>query len=462
MQVTPRSRRLIRLNNWLFVVLLLAVVGLLAWVSTRYDYQADWTANGRHSLSEASVKLLQQVKDPLTITAFARDTRELRDHISDIIGRYQRYKKDIRFSFVNPDTDPARTQKMGVTSDGEVVMEYGGRKEHIQLSDLNEQNITNALQRLLRSGERWLVFLDGHGERRPHGEANRDLSLWVKQLEDKGFKARSVNLAQSATIPDNTSVLVISQPQVDLLPGEVKAVQDYLSRGGNLLWLGDPDSLHGLAPLAKQLGVEFLPGIVVDLTTQLLGIQSAAIAAVTSYPPTDPITKDFNLLSVFPLAAGLKESAPPGWQSQALLKTGTSSWVETGDISSGKVSFSDKEDIRGPVTIGINLTHDQDKKDAKGGQKQTGRQQRVIVTGDGDFLSNQYLGNVGNLDLGVNMVNWLSADEDFLNIPAKTAPDTRLQLSSLETSVIGFGFLFGLPALLLAGGLTIWLRRRKR
>ena len=74
MQVTPRSRRLTRLNNWLFVVLLLGIVGLLAWLSSRYNYQADWTAGARHSLSEASVKLLEQAKGPVTVTAFARDT----------------------------------------------------------------------------------------------------------------------------------------------------------------------------------------------------------------------------------------------------------------------------------------------------------------------------------------------------------------------------------------------------
>jgi len=458
MQVTQRSRRLLRLNNWLFVVLLLVVVGLLAWVSTRYDYQADWTANARHSLSPASVKLLKQAKDPMTITAFARDTRELRDHISDIIGRYQRYKKDIHFSFVNPDTDPARTQKMGVTSDGEVVMEYGVRKERIQLSDLNEQNITNALQRLLRSGERWLVFLDGHGERRPLQEANRDLSLWVKQLEDKGFKARSVNLAQSGAIPDNTTVLVIAEPQVDLLPGEVKAVQDYVKRGGNLLWLGDTGPLHGLEPLAEQLGVMFLPGIVVDLTAQPLGLPSAAYTAVTGYTPGNPVTADFHLNTVFPLAVGLSGNAPQGWRRQVLLQTSGNSWEETGSLTSGQVSFSKKEDIPGPITIGVNLTHDLEKKD---GDKQA-RQQRVIIIGNGEFLSNEYLGNWGNLDLGVNMVNWLSADEHFLNIPAKAAPDTNLHLSQLEASVIGFGFLFGVPALLLGSGLAIWLRRRKR
>jgi ABC-type uncharacterized transport system involved in gliding motility auxiliary subunit len=462
MQVTPRSRRLTQLNNWLFIVLLLGIVGLLAWVSTRYNYQADWTANARRSLAESSVKLLEQAKGPLTITAFARDNHQVRDRISDVIGRYQRYKHDITFSFVNPDTDPARTQAMGVTNDGEVVIEYGGRKEFIQPFDLKEQNITNALQRLLRSGERWLVFLDGHGERRPLGEANNDLSLWVKQLEDKGFKARSINLAENSTIPDNTSVLVITAPQVDLLPGEVKAVQDYVNRGGNLLWLGEPGPMHGLEPLAKQLGVQFLKGIVVDLTSQLLGIQSAAIAAVTSYSPPNPVTQDFNLLTVFPLAAGLTVTAPPGWQSQTLLKTGPKSWVETGDISSGKVSFSDKEDIRGPVTIGVSLTHDLASKDTKGGKGSAPKQQRVIVTGDGDFLSNQYVGNVGNLDLGVNMINWLSADEHFLAIPAKTAPDTSLQLSSLQSGIIGFGFWIGVPVVLLASGLAIWLRRRKR
>jgi ABC-type uncharacterized transport system involved in gliding motility auxiliary subunit len=460
MQVTKRSRRLTRLNNVLFVALLLGVVGLLAWVSTRYNYQADWTANARHSLSTASVKLLQQAKGPIAVTAFARETPQLRDHIRDIIGRYQRYKTDVSLSFVNPDTDPERAQAMGVTSDGEVVIEYGGRKEHLKAFELKEQNITNALQRLLRSGERWLVFLDGHGERSVQGQANNGLSLWVKQLEDKGFKIRSLNLAQAGSIPDNTTVLVISAPQVDLLPGEVKAVEDYVNRGGNLLWLGDPGPLHGLEPVAKELGVKFLPGIVVDLTTQLLGIQSAAIAAVTSYGAS-PVTKDFNLLTVFPLAAGLNVTAPKGWQADGFLKTGENSWVETGKLT-GKVSFNENEDIRGPVTIGETLTRTAKRAAAKVGAANGGKQQRVIVTGDGDFLANQYVGNVGNLDLGMNMINWLSEDEHFLDIPAKAAPDTRLQLSSLQSGIIGFGFLVGLPAVLLVSGLTIWLRRRKR
>ena len=168
------------------------------------------------------------------------------------------------------------------------------------------------------------------------------------------------------------------------------------------------------------------------------------------------------VLSVFPLAAGLKVTPPKGWQADGFLKTGENSWVETGDLSSGKVQFNENEDIRGPVTIGETLTRTPGQSADKSSGVSHNKQQRVIVTGDGDFLANQYLGNVGNSDLGMNMINWLSEDEDFLDIPVKTAPDTNLQLSPMQSGVIGFGFLFGLPAVLLVSGLTIWLRRRKR
>ena len=88
--------------------------------------------------------------------------------------------------------------------------------------------------------------------------------------------------------------------------------------------------------------------------------------------------------------------------------------------------------------------------------------QRVIVTGDGDFLSNTYLGNAGNLDLGLNMVHWLSHDDAFIDIHVKAAPDTTLELGRVAQGVIGLGALIGLPILLMTSGLVIWLRRRRR
>ena len=66
------------------------------------------------------------------------------------------------------------------------------------------------------------------------------------------------------------------------------------------------------------------------------------------------------------------------------------------------------------------------------------------------------------VDLGVNLVNWLASDDSFINIPSRTAPDQGLDLSPPAQIAIFALFLLALPAGLLATGLTVWWRRRKR
>lgn len=462
MKVTKKSRRQVRLQNVLFVVLFLGVIGMLAWLSTKYHYQADWTANGRNTLSAASVAVLAEIKEPLKVKVFVTEAGPLKQRLGDVLRRYQRHKSDMQLEFVNPNTDPELVRKLAITMNGEMVFEYQGRSEKVAAMD--EQSITNALQRLTRSEERWLVFLEGHGERSPFGQANHDLQTWAKELELKGFKLKGMNLATQAVIPDNTAVLVIAGPQVNYLPGEVKLIEAYLQRGGNLLWLADPDGLHGLDAVAEQLGVALEPGTIVDPATQMYSINNPTFAIVGDYG-MNPVTQNFDVLTIFPMAAGLMFEAKQGWQGDSFLMTTEKSWSETG-VLAGEISFNEAKDIPGPLTIGVSATRmraggDAGQGDAPRDDEPQGKQQRVIVIGDGDFLSNAYLGNGGNLDLGMNIVNWLSRDDQLLAIPAKTAPDASLNLSKTDSVIIGFGFLLVLPLLLLVSGLVIWLKRRK-
>ena len=87
---------------------------------------------------------------------------------------------------------------------------------------------------------------------------------------------------------------------------------------------------------------------------------------------------------------------------------------------------------------------------------------RIVVVGDGDFLSNSFLGNGGNLELGVNMIQWLSRGDALINIPARVAPDRKLQLSPVASGAIAIGFLFLLPAVLIGIGAWVWFKRRSR
>ena len=84
----------------------------------------------------------------------------------------------------------------------------------------------------------------------------------------------------------------------------------------------------------------------------------------------------------------------------------------------------------------------------------------MVVIGDGDFLSNAYLGGGSNLDLALNVFNWLADDEVLIDIPTKIAPDLAFELSPVAALLIRFGVMFGLPALLLGAGFFIWHRRR--
>ena len=125
----------------------------------------------------------------------------------------------------------------------------------------------------------------------------------------------------------------------------------------------------------------------------------------------------------------------------------------------GEIEYNEDSDRIGPLDLAVSLEREIDKisNDAS-----SSIQQRVIIIGDGDFLSNAYVNNSGNLDLGVRLINWLSNDDDFINIPVKTVNDAHIELSTAAAVIIGFGFILVLPLIFLSTGLTIWWRRKKQ
>ncbi len=461
MEVSDKTRRRIRLQDGLFYVLFLTAVGLAAWLSTRYEIEADWTASGRNTPAPQTLAVLEKLEGPVHITAFVTAANEpMRREIERLVGRYQRYKKDVRLEFVNPDRDPAKTREMGITFDGQMVVAYQGRQEKI--TQPTEQALTNTLQRLVRSGERWLVFVQGHGERDPTGTAPYDLARLAAQLRDKGIRVRRLNLGKELAIPDDTAVLVIASPQRDYLPGEVELIQDYVAQGGNLLWLVEPGADHGLLPLAESLGVELQPGVIVDPNAQILGIGDPRFALVADYPP-HPITRDLTALTLFPEARALDSESVEDWNATAILETLPRSWVETGELA-GEIRLDAGEDIPGPVTLGLALSRERadGEEDEDEADDEKRRLQRIVIIGDGDFLSDAYLGQGGNLELAMNTINWLTGDDQLIDIPAKTAVDQQLELTRTAQGVIGTVFLIVLPLGLLLMGLRVWWVRRRR
>lgn len=272
MEITKKARNQIRLQNIIFVALFTTSLILLAWLSKQYNFESDWTENNKNTLSDTSVKLLQQLPDSITITTFIPDGNLVanRRYIKELVAKYQKHKKNITLNIVNPDIAPDLVRKLKVTNYGEVVVEYQGRNEHI--TQLKEQTLTNTLQRLLRQGERKILFVTGHGERKPSGSANFDWNNFSEKLKIKGITTGPLKLNETPNIPD-VAAIVIASPQTDFLAGEVKLIIDYIARGGNLLWIHEPSkSLFGLEQLANVIGVNFYPGTIVDPTAQVMNV----------------------------------------------------------------------------------------------------------------------------------------------------------------------------------------------
>lgn len=436
------------IRHGLFVLMVLLVAGLSGYLAKPTAIQWDISQNQRHTLSQGSLEVLEKLNGPVTVTIYATtkdDTLgDIRKLVSDFVSLYQRVKPDISVTFIDPVAQPDLVKKAGVEVNGEMVIGYGERSDH--LTTISEKAFTSMLMKLARTEERSIMVLAGHGERRIDGAANHDLGEFGQQLITRGFKTVPLNLAIAQEIPHNTSVLVIPAPQTDLLPGEIEALLAYIGKGGNVLWLLDQEPLHGLQKLADHLGLVLTPGIIVD--PQAVKLKAPITFALGTQYAEHPVTHHFDFNTVFPFARQITLHPSTNWQAVSLIEAAQQGWVENGELA-GEISFDETRDIRGPINVATVLS-----------RKVKDHEQRIAVIGSGHFLANTYLGNGNNLDLGINLINWLSGDEGLITIQPRPTIDSNLNLDKTALTMIAFGTLIVLPLFFLVSGGIIWWQRR--
>ncbi len=460
MNINRKLRFQLLVQNSFFVVLFLMLVVLLGYLAGQYHVAKDITQANRNILTQGSVNVLKQMKEPINITVFAtKDDASggdnFRKGMIDFIARYQREKKNVNLKFINPSIEPKLAQDAGVKEDGEVVVEYNKRSEHI-IPPIAEQEMTNLLVRLSRTNQQAVMYLDGHGERNLLGVKNHDIGEFGKQLEKKGFKFANPDLTVAQAVPSNGAMLVIASPQVNVSEVEAKKIKAYLERGGNLLWLVDDNNLRGLESVAEYLGMTVSPGIALDMASAQYGAD--ARVAFASLYGEHAITKNFMLRTLFPeahqvTAIGTDEN---GWKVSNLVEVAPNGWLMAGKLAKDvKPEFNEKTDKRGPINIGVALERIYGKKG-----------QRVVVMGNANFLSNTFITNGGNLDLGVNIVNWLAGDDQLITIQPMPLKDINVTIPDSDSGrlvawTVFHGFQYFLPLAMMIAGFYFWWKRRK-
>jgi ABC-type uncharacterized transport system involved in gliding motility auxiliary subunit len=449
------------------VLIVLGILVAINYLGSRQNKRWDLTKSGEFTLSEQTTKVLRTLNSPLKITAFEKSQEMAR--FKDRLPEYGFASKQVSIDYVDPDLKPAVARQYQVQSYGTVVLEYKGRTERV-VGD-SEQDLTNGIIKVVSGAKKTIYFLQGHGERDPNSAERNGYAAIKGALERENYGVERLALIQAGAVPDQATALVVAGPTSDLLPPELAAIQAYLAKGGKLLLLMDPPATNAAAPmpafegLAKEWGVQLGRDVIVDASGlgQLIG--SSYDTPVSVSYPQHPITERFDTLTAFPLARSVTATTGTGGATaQSFVETGQRSWAET-DIDSvtakeGPKLDEAKGDRRGPISVGAAASKAVKAAEQPAPTDTKPLETRVVVMGDSDFASNVAINISGNRDFFLNIVGWLSQQENLIAIRPKEAGDSRLTLTNDQARRIAWFALFLLPGAILALGIYTWWRRR--
>ena len=452
------------------VLIVLGILIAVNYLSTKQNKRWDLTENRQYSLSEQTVKLLRGLNAPVKFLVF--DQADRLERFKPRLNEFAYNSDKVQVEYIDADKRPVQAKEYEIQSYGTVVVDYMGRRERVTTD--NEQDLTNALIKVLNPQEKRVYFLSGHGEKDPTDTERVGYSSIIDTLRRDNYQWEKLILAQTNAVPQNATVLVLAGPKTDLLDTEAELLRRYLAANGKLLVMLDPPEnfktpapMPNLTGLLKEWGITPTDSVIVDVS----GLTNVASVPVAAPPyPTHAITDRFNLITMFPMTRAIVPAAgaPAERTAQPFVQTTQRAWAETNlstlEQADALRPETDKGDLAGPVTIALAVAvpskAETPSAEKKEGEESKSPETRVVVFGDSDFVANAYLGIEGNGDLFMNTVNWLAQQESLIAIRPKQAADRRLTMTANHITGMFWLSIVLVPAFVLGTGVYTWWRRR--
>ena len=456
-----------------YIAVVIAVLGAVNFLANRYPKAWDSTANKQFSLSDQTVKVVKALNRDIHVYYFDDATRF--PAARDLLDRYQAISPKFRVEYLDPVKKPQVARAAGYRRDVNVLIDSGVRKE--EAKSLTEEEVTGALIRSLKTGERNACFVTGSGEHSMEDTERAGYSDVRDSLQRNNYKTRTISLLQSAPaaspaapavpatppagakpeVPKDCTVTVVGGPRYAYTQPAADALKTYVEGGGHALVMLDP-----ALKTAREETVENTPLVAVlagwgvtlnkDLALDTSGIGQVfglgpEVPLVVNYE-AHPIVRDMKeIATAFPLARSLETKSTDKATVENLFSTGTNSYATT-ELSSGKITLDPKKDRKGPLPLAAAGTY-------KGAQ-----QGRFVVVGSSMWATNSFIRFNGNRDLFLNMVNWLTSDEDLISIRPKDQEDRPMNISAQRLNAIFWLSIVFFPLSIVLIGLVTWWKRR--
>jgi gliding-associated putative ABC transporter substrate-binding component GldG len=365
-------------------------------------------------------------------------------------------------------------------------MLYEDKKEVLpvvqNLSSL-EYDISSALKRLTSKMKKKIGYTTGHGE------ADLGSMRQAYQTVSQQYDLAAVDLSKGEPVPSDITALLVISPQNRFQDSAAYQIDQFLMRGGKLAFLlnrvnanlqmrmGQPLDL-GLDDLLREYGAGVNPDLVRDIQCANISVMQQQggltfqsqvpfpyIPVASTFSTTNPIVKDLQGV-IFPFVSSVDTSgaASRGLTSEVLIRTSKRSGRQTGFFMMDPFQRYTPADLAesgiplGVIVEGSFKSHYIGKQPAA--VQTASPPTRIIVTGDGDFMKDEFLGSRGNLTLFANIIDYLADDAGLITIRSKNVATPPLDpVSDGTKKAVKYANLVGPPLLIIAYGLMRWRRR---
>ncbi|MBM2826131.1 MAG: transp aux protein [Dehalococcoidia bacterium] len=444
-------------------VMVIAFVGIgvaVNFVAANNPKRFDVTASRQFTLARQTVNILKSLDKPIKVTGFFTPDppgQASQQGAENLLKEYAYYSGGkISYEFIDPEAKPAVAREYEIRDYGALVFDYDGRRR--QVLGIGEQDFTGAILSITGKEQKKIYFLSGHGEHDPEGSEGNGYSQADQGLRADNYNVGIVDISVASRIPDDAAVLIVAGPQKDLVEREMAPLENYILRGGRVLFMVDPNPPASWRNLLAKWGLKLEDGRIIDQRSFANPDVATPAAQRDQYYLTQ-ITKDL-ATTFFPGAAGLSLDIPEDDRENIsivpMIVTSFLSWLET---DSQQVAYNEGTDTRGPLPLAVTV----EAKAPIGGRPQSAsgaEVSRFVVFADSDFASNEFFYSLGNSDLFLNTVNWLAAQEELISIRPKPPEFRRIVVTQRAWNWILYSSILFLPGVVIMAGAVSWWRRR--
>jgi ABC-type uncharacterized transport system involved in gliding motility auxiliary subunit len=439
-----------------YILVVLAVLAAANWLANRHNKSVDTTSNKRYSLSDQTIKIVKNLKEDVTIMLF--DESRSYQQAKDLLDRYDNLSPKLTVQYIDPLKKPQLAREMGVRMMGTVLVKRGDKREEAR--SVSEEEITSALVRVLKTGTSTVCFVAGAGEPSLDETGPTGYSGVKDALEKNNYRTQTVNLLEKPEIPQDCTIVAVAGPRYDYPQPVVDALKKYVEGGGRALFMMPPpldagkDRISPNEALLKTLaewGVTLNKDQVLD-TSGIGGLYGLGpeVALASKYD-THPIVREMKgTATAFAIVRSLEAKPGDKTSVERIVSTSDNSFATTQLTGASRKIDTSKGEMKSYAV-------------AAAGEYRTGQENktgRFVVVGSADWVANYVFRFAGNRDLFLNMMNWLSSDEDLISIRPKDPEDRRITVSRSQMMMLRTTSQFLIPLAVIVAGVLVWWRRR--